>query len=443
VTVETINGPVLYGIPSGCPSFADDVTLICLFKRLLQTQIDICNTYSNKWRLEYNVNKCECIAFGKTRKDELEVQLGGQKIPQVQHTVHVGVPLATNEKSMVKSIQDRIKKARRGVNAMLGIGLNPGGINPYVASKLYWAVIAQGLFYGLELIDATHNVIEPLEQAHRQFAKQIQGLPISTSNPAPLAPLGWWSAEGYLDRRKLMFIWSLFTLPILCVYKVLLIARITDIIYFGTVCSGPISNMYKVACKYGLDKYIKAMLETGLIPPKIQWKQRVIESISKREYWTWKGSCLMYKKLHLYRDIIEGVKPTIWYNVCKKCPRTTRACKLIVKLISGESGLNENSGNFNRDRTKLCPLCKEGKIETVLHFLIDCKALEHERTQLWTCMLEDGRTDIIYMCDMERMKHVLGMKSLEPNINVLVTVAKTIQKMYQKRKEIIQSLINN
>ncbi len=52
-----------------CPTFADDLALIALYRTAINKQLGIANRYSNKWRYKYHPKKTNGLAFGK---DSLE-----------------------------------------------------------------------------------------------------------------------------------------------------------------------------------------------------------------------------------------------------------------------------------------------------------------------------------------------------------------------------------
>ena len=53
--------------------YADDIVLLAENELNLQRQMDILNTWCNKWRLNVNLTKSEIIHFRKTRKKKLTI----------------------------------------------------------------------------------------------------------------------------------------------------------------------------------------------------------------------------------------------------------------------------------------------------------------------------------------------------------------------------------
>ena len=53
--------------------YADGIVLLAENELNLQRQLDILNTWCNKWRLNVNLTKSEIIHFRKTRKNKLNI----------------------------------------------------------------------------------------------------------------------------------------------------------------------------------------------------------------------------------------------------------------------------------------------------------------------------------------------------------------------------------
>jgi hypothetical protein len=123
-----------------------------------------------------------------------------------------------------------------------------------------------------------------------------------------------------------------------------------------------------------------AMIEQGLRITKTEWRRKVVLEICKDEYYRWKAVCLMYKKLSIYRLVVMDLKESIWWKVAKEAPETLRACKFMIKLITGENGLEVNTGRFSNEQReeRLCKLCKTD-VETEAHFLLSCTELNLAR----------------------------------------------------------------
>ena len=82
------------------------------------------------------------------------------------------------------------------------------------------------MVYGFEVTPINKSRIRELDDAHRQNAKIVQGLPANISKTAPLALLGWLTLESYIDMNKMLFLWKMLCLPHEIIYR-----RITTFYY--------------------------------------------------------------------------------------------------------------------------------------------------------------------------------------------------------------------
>ena len=59
-------GLCMYNVKLTSPTVADNMMLVALPSTGINTMLDICNTYSKKWRYEYNASKCSVVVFNES-----------------------------------------------------------------------------------------------------------------------------------------------------------------------------------------------------------------------------------------------------------------------------------------------------------------------------------------------------------------------------------------
>jgi hypothetical protein len=324
----------------------------------------------------------------------------------------------------------------------LGVGCSIGGANPIVASKLYWSVVIPGMLHGTEVMCIPGSDMDKFEVEHRKFGKRIQGLPVSTSNPASYAALGWWSIQAYVDRQKMMLLHGILSVKTSCIYKQVAIARLTEVtLAQSRIYKGPIADMFYTCKKYNLQEHIIDLLETGEKITKSEWKKLVIYAITYKEFYAWKTTCLMYKKLNIYRLVITNIQPSIWWHVAYTIPHCLPACKLVMRLISGELGLRVNTGRFTNipEEERICELCGK-EVETELHFVLVCEVLSPARQPLITYMHE-LQSDYENLGVRQQLVAILGnIPNPTTNLIELSNIAKSIYHIYKIRKAHIDGL---
>ena len=89
----------------------------------------------------------------------------------------MGVRLCNNETNMYDMVCERIGAGRAVLHAARGLGSQQVPVTPAVLSKLYWSIAVPKMVYGFEVTPISKSRIRELDDAHRQNAKIVQGLP--------------------------------------------------------------------------------------------------------------------------------------------------------------------------------------------------------------------------------------------------------------------------
>jgi hypothetical protein len=380
-------------IPTSHPTFADDIAIVSIHKPLLQCLLDIAHDYSTKWRFEFNASKTEVVIFGTDICPDLELKLGCNVISVKDGSGHMGVSLSSHRRYESAYIQDRIDSGHRAFYSVQGLGNQRIPVTPVVASKLYWAICIPRMTYGLEVATLADRSVRKLEQAHGQMAKVIQGLPPQTSNAACLAPLGWKSMEVYMDSLKLLFLWRLLLMSVNCIYKQVAVDRLCYFMYWCKDSSnhrGPILDMLGVYKKYGLMDILTEALTTGVYMPIVQFKSMTKMIMSKTENDRFSITCMLYKNLGLFLQCIPQIELWSWWTFAFKRPDKVQCCRIIARLLYGESCLRDHTYKFNDAQSKCCINCDMFIPQTAGHMLFECThhALVDERNKWITTMQE-------------------------------------------------------
>ncbi len=88
-------GLVIYDQSCCCPTVADEMTLIYLSKHGLNSMMNICFEYSQKWRYIYNASKSAVIVFNESKTDYLTRdrtwKLGHNEVEECMQYTHLGI----------------------------------------------------------------------------------------------------------------------------------------------------------------------------------------------------------------------------------------------------------------------------------------------------------------------------------------------------------------
>ena len=87
----------LYSISLTSPSFADDISLLSIYHTFLSSLMNLCNTYSIKWRYEFNHVKSGIVTFRESKRVYSEAMkerigvLGDESVTELYEYKNLGV----------------------------------------------------------------------------------------------------------------------------------------------------------------------------------------------------------------------------------------------------------------------------------------------------------------------------------------------------------------
>ena len=127
-----------------------------------------------------------------------------------------------------------------------------------------------------------------LERFTRLAAKSIQKLPMRTRTDMALGMLGWLPMSARVEKRKLMFLQKLCTMPPDTLTRKIFDVRLNLYILKG--CSnqlGYIPDILKIASKYDLVHFIRSYMATSVFPSKSVWKNIAFNKIKELHESSW------------------------------------------------------------------------------------------------------------------------------------------------------------
>ena len=428
----------MFDINIGSPSFADDISIPTLSKRGLNCQLNTAYLYSIRWQFEYSLEKSLAMIWGNDTAPDLSITFGNRDIKIVDKLKHVGITLQTLNHTADSLTADSIKKAKCTLLAARGIGSASVPVPPSTLSKLYWAVAIPRALYGIEILPFERLNVCELENAHRQNAKLIQGLPGNTPRPSPLMTLGWISIQSFIEMRKIVFLLSILSLPASNIYR-----RIT--LHILLQCSisielprySPVASMFKCILKYDLQNVLIDFVMNGgghLPQTKVKIKKIVWEYEVKR----WNSMKLMYPDLENYYNCVTRPCLNVWWKYVAKFPNMNIYVRSLMAVLMGGQPLGLQC-NFN---SKMCKLCTYGNLENPAHVLFACSALQDTRDNTWARLLQvmpDAMSIGIENCNNdEKINQIFtcyGGSYISEWNEIYAQTAKMVYKMYHARYE--------
>ena len=425
-----------------CPTHADDVVILTQQKVGLNSMFKTSVDYSKKWRYMYNNDKTVFMVWGNDSSPHIPIVFNGDVLSPVDESKHMGVILISDDKKSDEVTQKRIGKGKQALYAGLGIGGSNVVTSPTTMSKIYWSVAVPKMMFGIEVTPLSDKDLDTIEVAHRQHANLIQNLPTSTPKPASLALLGWQSMKSYVGYVKIMFMIRVLCLPLTSLHRNLMVMSIE--MYqdrdgeerFLT----PVGDALRYVKLYGLSDVIQTCIRSGQYSMVIGLKKHVRRVISEYEDIAWRSSCLLYRRLCLYNNIVQQRGTNIWWTFVKYNSGAFKRTSAVMSLLCGSQpkGMGKN---FSRNPR--CQICDLYASEDFVHTLFVCDCLNVARQRLLgdlTDTMPAGmRTDFLNMNHEEKLIFLLSGLScnryLKEWIHIYYKASTFIYEMFRARAD--------
>jgi hypothetical protein len=379
----------------GSPLQADDVALVSVSEKSLQSMIDICADYARKWRFTFNAGKTKIMVFGNTQiklqklKNRRKWRLGENALEIVDSYTHVGIKLDSSGSSLSRTTE-ACAKGKKTFAAACGFGINP--MSPSSASKIYQTVVLPRCLYGCELwSNMSYTETQGLEVMHRFAAKRIQHFHKRTRSVVALGMIGWHPIEVYININKLRFMGRLCRLDNKFLAKSIFISRL----YMyknsnGRMQKGFIPDVMLLILKYGLLSIVQNYMSEGIFPDKYTWKHMVKDAV-----YSFQGrqtQCVIEGDLELarYHDtcIVHSDNPInmfkfpqmhqIW-NLVRHCRDiSTRLCFAACLCTVMPSKFHEQ-----------CPNCGYIYSDVLEHLITSCRVYDTAREVFWNILINE------------------------------------------------------
>ena len=197
-------------IPVGCPTFADDLTLLALFPSFLQHLMSIAFDFSIKWCYEFNHTKSGVIVFGESKIPHAKNMMSGK--------FNLGLDVVKERKeyktkicahSCSGDIDEAIKETRRK-GGILSVGFLRKKVNqtPLIYIKLKKQTCLPSLVFGSELWSLTKTDIACLEHCQNWFIRKVFNLPKFSSHLFLVKISGLYISWKWNCKTKVIFLCS-------------------------------------------------------------------------------------------------------------------------------------------------------------------------------------------------------------------------------------------
>lgn len=407
---------------------ANDIALLSSRVVGLQTMISAIEKYSRCWRFEFNVTKTRAVVFGETSRarnismGKRKWLLNGQEIEESDMYTHVGITLSGNFRSRNRT-EEAGKKGIEVVSSLMSSGIRPGGINPIVGANVWLTIGLPRMLYGCELWNnLTQTEIDILNRTNRFAAKRLQGLGPQTKSEAAIGSIGLWNIEGYIDKRKLLFLGNLCRAETNSVQKEIFIFRLYSFLYGSSQKNqGFVPDIYRILHKYNLREVMDDYLVNQSFPSKNLWKNLVVNTIDRTQMVNWRFGIATKPELQVFGSVHQKLKPLVLWQVAKRHSYAIKLIANLVNLLCGNipstimSAVRECDGDYK------CNFCDNVAPNIAMHFILQCRVTSRSRDEMWDEITDnlDIRLSaaLFNLDDRDLFASLIGGHSPLPNIN--------------------------
>ena len=237
--------------------FCDDICLLSDSIEEMQVLLKLCEEFANKWGIEFNLEKCKYMVFGKIKLNNTIFKLNNQIISSTDCFKYLG--LEFNSKLDMSSFF--IKKFQNVKNSFFSLnsfGFKQGGVNPFLQIFVYKSYCISRLLYGLEIINLNKKTLNILNIGQNDIVRYITGLSRNSHISSTLKILKLFNINDLYFYMKLIFIKNLksnhicnyiFNFLLTSNYKNNTLSFIKD---FKTICVKLNESMFFVAANFNL-----------------------------------------------------------------------------------------------------------------------------------------------------------------------------------------------
>ena len=111
------NGMQLGPIDVSCPTSADDIAMLSIHKKGLNSMLQIAYQYSKTWWFEWGFSKCFGLIWGPDKSPNVPILFGNNALEIVNKNKHLGIILHNKKVPSSKIIDTRIGEGRTSLLA--------------------------------------------------------------------------------------------------------------------------------------------------------------------------------------------------------------------------------------------------------------------------------------------------------------------------------------
>ena len=262
-------------------------------------------------------------------------------------------------------------------------------------SSFKYALVLPAMLYGCETwCHLTNTELHKLEVFQHYALKLIQNLPVRTRSDMVESLMGVYRIKAEIDKRKLLFLQTLISMPETFTCKKIFLRRLfhyilTDDNSQHVQQSGFIPDIFNIIYKYSLGQYIENYIRFSFFPAKREWNRIVKQSVLEYENNALNERLSLDSDFNLFRTIKNSYsEPYVLWKYAKSRTQLS-AAYYVVKMLTCPPQQNQTT----------CDKCGGVKTDTVLHLATQCSVTNNERDKFTNIVLNDFGVEMYLTID--------------------------------------------
>ena len=324
------------------PSFADDVTLLALFPSFLQTLMNLCHSYSLRWRYQFNHIKSGVVTFGECKSihsklmKERKWLLGHTTVYELCEYKNLGV-LKNYANSFSTNVEDNIEKARKKAGMIFACNFDRRKTKPLIYIKFWREACLPSLLFGAELFSLTTTQLNQLERCQQWFLKKIFYIPQFAPVKFLLKVSGLNSVESEIDVKQLLFLGRLITeTKMASAVKGLFFSRVDSFFEAKYSALGVLPSICEALHKYDLFHHFERWHSEGIFHSYNNWKLLVKSRIREKEVSDWKIFCHEHPNMQITQAVFDHLTPSKFWSITDHYPDLVSRLHIQVLKANGK-----------------------------------------------------------------------------------------------------------
>jgi hypothetical protein len=102
----------------------------------MQLLLNLCEEFATKWGIEFNLEKCKYIVFGKKKYNNIILKLNNQLISFTDCFKYLGLEFNT-KLDMSTFFIKKFQNVKNSFFSLNSLGFKQGGVNPFLQIFVY------------------------------------------------------------------------------------------------------------------------------------------------------------------------------------------------------------------------------------------------------------------------------------------------------------------